>query len=90
VIEKSDLPSQSTLSTIIEHIVKTENATVNSMIVLILFSQRFSGYLSELMFTEELCTFLIKSALFHDDNSIRVYALLALDGFAMTGKMIHN
>ncbi|KAI8890047.1 SPRY-domain-containing protein [Backusella circina FSU 941] len=87
VIEKSDLPSPSTLCHIIEHIIKTEETSVNSLVFLILFSQRFSGHLSESMFTDSLCTFLIHSALFHDNNSVRVYALLALDGFAMTGSI---
>ncbi|KAG1321671.1 hypothetical protein G6F62_010691 [Rhizopus arrhizus] len=84
LLDKSGLPDGSTLSEVSKIILK--KACVNGYILWSLLAKRFPGHLTEAMWSDEVCDHLIHSIQFNH-GSARLYALLSLESFAMTGNI---
>ncbi|CAO3687594.1 unnamed protein product [Rhizopus microsporus] len=84
VVDKSELPDGQTLETVSRMIL--EKSCINGYILWILLARKFAGHLTESLWSDKVYEHLIK-VIQSESDAKRLYALLALESFAMTGNI---
>lgn len=84
VVDKSELPDGQTLETVSRMIL--EKSCINGYILWILLARKFAGHLTESLWSDKVYEHLIK-VIQSESDAKRLYALLALESFAMTGRL---
>ncbi|KAI9279066.1 hypothetical protein BY458DRAFT_532214 [Sporodiniella umbellata] len=87
VIDKSELPDGRTLRKISDLII--EKSCANGYILWILHAQKFAGHLVEEMWSDEVLKHLT-AAIQYNGGVTRLYAILSLESFAMTGSIMRK
>lgn len=88
IIDFSEIPSKQTIqrATVVLFRVTAENERINQSILWSMLARKFAGNLAEAMWRDEIATVLIQSLLDKDkDRMVKIFALLALESFALTG-----
>jgi hypothetical protein len=92
IIDYSEIPSKSTIEKTTNTLLintNTSNKKINQCIIWSLLARKFAGNLTEAMWKDDIATILIDTIKdSYTDHIVKLYALLALDSFALTGKYI--
>ncbi|KAG2229603.1 concanavalin A-like lectin/glucanase domain-containing protein [Thamnidium elegans] len=90
IIDFSEIPSKRTIqrATVLLFKVTAENERINQSILWSILARKFAGNLAEAMWRDEIGSVLIQSLLDKDkDRMVKIFALLALESFALTGSI---
>ncbi|KAI9266256.1 concanavalin A-like lectin/glucanase domain-containing protein [Helicostylum pulchrum] len=90
IIDFSEIPSKQTIQRATDLLfrVTAENERINQSILWSMLARKFAGNLAEAMWRDEIATVLIQSLLDKDkDRMVKIFALLALESFALTGSI---
>ncbi|CAO3689110.1 unnamed protein product [Rhizopus stolonifer] len=84
IVDRSELPDGQTLKAVSKIIMK--KSCINGYILWILLAQKFAGHLAEEMWSDEAFEHLM-IAIRLNSGMTRLYAMLCLESFAMSGKV---
>lgn len=91
IIDFSEIPSKATIQNTTEALLMnatTADERINQCIIWSLLARKFAGNLTEAMWKDDIATILIDTlADSYTDHIVKLYALLALDSFALTGNI---
>ncbi|CAO3607562.1 unnamed protein product [Mucor hiemalis] len=91
IVDFSEIPSKTTIQNTTEALLTnatTADERINQCIIWSLLARKFAGNLTEAMWKDDIATILIDTlADSYTDHIVKLYALLALDSFALTGNI---
>lgn len=89
IIDFSEIPSRETIrntsiALLNSLMANIDNEKINQSIMWSMLARKFAGNLAEAMWQDEIATILIQY-LMDDNRVVKIFALLALESFALTG-----